>query len=151
MQDLSNMSSRTYLPSHRFAINWDTLTSMHVNFTLHTLTYLKLGPLLGPECFAFRTVILFDNSDYDGQIPVSLKITPHRTRCPHPRGLTSLTSISVRVLNYVVIVLCGMSLILCLRALFRAQKLRREAQVFFKEKFGWVLTTSEKLDFLNVW
>ncbi len=47
---------------------WDTLTSMKVNFTLHTLTYTKLGPLLGPECFAFHTAVHFDNSDYDGQV-----------------------------------------------------------------------------------
>lgn len=41
---------------------------MWANFTLRTLTFTRLGPLLGPECFEFRNRIVFDNNDYDGQV-----------------------------------------------------------------------------------
>ena len=42
---------------------------------------LILGTTIGPECFRFGIVILFDNSDHDGQIPISLQTRPERLRC----------------------------------------------------------------------
>ena len=56
-----------------------------------------------------------------------------------------------RLLNYVVLSVCISSLTLCVRALIRAQFLRVRAEKVFKLKFGWKLTRSERLDFLNVW
>ena len=57
----------------------------------------------------------------------------------------------MRLLNYLVMILCSISLVLCLRALVRAQKLRIKAEKFFSSNFGWKLTSSEKFDFLNGW
>ena len=42
-----------------------------------------LGTIIGPECFRFGVVILFDNSDHDGQIPISLQTLPERLHCPN--------------------------------------------------------------------
>ena len=36
----------------------------------------------GPACFTFDVKILFDNSDHDGQIVISLDTLPHRIPCP---------------------------------------------------------------------
>lgn len=125
---------------------------MHVNFTVKTVSYSKSGPLVGPECFEFHTTILFDNSDFDGQIPVSLKLKPRRRQCPKPfQPDSSAKTVTLEVLNIVVIAICGLSFLLCARALVRGQKLRAEAVKHLKEKEGWVLTWSEKLEFFNCW
>ena len=68
-----------------------------------------------------------------------------------PRILTNGISVGIQFLNYFVITLCLMSLILCLRAIVRAQFLKYRAKRFFKERFGWDMTTKEKLLFLNGW
>ena len=36
----------------------------------------------GPACFTFDVKILFDNSDHDGQIVISLNTQPHQIACP---------------------------------------------------------------------
>jgi hypothetical protein len=84
-------------------------------------------------------------------MPVHLKIEPHRKECPEPRILSNSNSFGVRVVNYVVMMLCLFSLILCVRALIRAQFLKYRAKRFFKERYGWEMTTKEKLLFLNGW
>lgn len=135
-------------------INWDTMTSMRVNFTLQTLTYTRLGPLLGPDCFLFKTKIVFDNGDFDGQIPVQLHSHPMRKPCPdslRARNPAGRSYYLITGLNYSVMVMCILSLILCLRALIRARRLRCEAEIFFRRKFGWELTYGEKFEFLNIW
>ena len=55
------------------------------------------------------------------------------------------------MLNYVVIAVSGVSLILCMRALMRAQSLRVETQRFFRTKFKSDLTFEEHFEFLNLW
>ena len=155
-EELKNFSSSDYLKKVGCNINWDTMTSMHINFTLQTLTYTRLGPLLGPECFSFHTKIVFDNSDFDGQIPVDLQIGPRRRLCPkkvQPQllNLRGPDFYLTLALNYTVMTLCAVSLVLCFRALVRAQVLRRDATIFFKAKFDWDLGFYEKLDFVNGW
>ncbi len=84
-------------------------------------------------------------------MPITLQLHPRRRSCPEPRGISTGASAAVRALNYAVAAACVASFALCLRALVRAQLLRREAQEVFAKRFGWELTASEKLDFLNGW
>ncbi len=111
----------------------------------------QLGPLLGPECFNFDVSIDFNNDDYDGQMPVELKVDPHRMQCPQPRIVSSDSAALMSAHNYTVIILSVLSLILCVRALVRAQFLKYRTKRLFKTRFGLTLTTKEKLLFLNGW
>ena len=54
-------------------------------------------------------------------------------------------------LNLFVILLSVASLLLCLRALLRAQLLKHEAAVFLARYYNWVLTVQERCEFLNLW
>ena len=45
-----------------------------------------IGTIIGPECFRFGIIILFDNSDHDGQIVIELKSLPERLHCPNADG-----------------------------------------------------------------
>jgi len=50
-----------------------------------------------------------------------------------------------------VILLCLSSLLLCLRALLRAQLLKHEAGMFLGRNYSWTFTVSERMEFLNLW
>ena len=78
-------------------------------------------------------------------------LQPERVRCNHPEIEDNSTDVRIIVLNYVVIAICAFSLVLCLRALMRAQLLRVETQHFFKVKYHSDLTFEEHFEFLNLW
>ena len=141
-----------------------------------------------------------DNSDHDGQIPISLQTLPQRLHCPTKDGgentiestrlnFTQITFLiknvsnlqfilfiltlplsywywrsftcilirilfiyfSVRLLNLAVIIVCLVSLILCCRALSRAQKLGEETKRMLNVRLNIHLTFSEMWQFLNLW
>ena len=72
--------------------------------------------------------------------------------CPgHKVSVSTWYTTLVVLLNLVVICCCISSLMLCVRALLRAQLLKHEADLFFRRHYGWSLTVNEKLDFLNLW
>ena len=109
--------------------------------------------------FRFRLDIIFDNHDHDGQIPISMKSTPYHIKCPGEHEEDSLanpstrnaTSYIVKIMSIVVIFICLISVILCCRALIRAQSLAHETKNFFNEKFRVKLTRMEVTQFLNLW
>ena len=55
------------------------------------------------------------------------------------------------LLNMFVIALSTGSLLLCLRALLRAQLLKHETTIFLSRHYGWVITVGESCQFLNLW
>jgi len=156
---LANFSSHNFLINNKFEVEWYSLVEMRLNFTLITVTSRQLGPNTGPECFRFRLDIIFDNHDHDGQIPISMKSTPYHIKCPGEHEEDSLanpstrnaTSYIVKIMSIVVIFICLISVILCCRALIRAQSLAHETKNFFNEKFRVKLTRMEVTQFLNLW
>ena len=136
---LSNFSSHDFLVNNKFDVEWYSLVEMRLNFTLNTVTSRQLGPSTGPECFNFRLDIIFDNHDHDGQIPISMKSTPYHIKCPgEEASIATYTrnakSYIVKIMSIVVILICLISVILCCRALIRAQSLSHETRIFFNEK-----------------
>ena len=65
--------------------------------------------------------------------------------------MTTVWAVASRVLNYVTIALCSVSLTLCARSLVRAWLLRKEAEQFFRDRLEWTMTLAEKVEFLNAW
>lgn len=67
------------------------------------------------------------------------------------RTQPSGTAIATWALNYLVIIVCLCSLVLCARALLRAQALSCQTTAYFKTKLDMDLTFSERCQFLNLW
>jgi hypothetical protein len=44
---LDNFDSQSYLDDMGFDVPWDVLEKMHLNFTVRTITYRQMGPLVG--------------------------------------------------------------------------------------------------------
>jgi mucolipin 3 len=112
------------------------------------------GPITPPDCYKFKIKILFDNKDFDGQMLLSLDAEPIRLICKGDiQYITDnqIESALRTILNLLVILICGISLGLCSRAIYRAQLLKFETINFFKKMYKKPLGIDERLEFLNLW
>lgn len=145
-------STQEWFHAHNFTVNWYAVQRMAIKFNLTSVAFKSMGPDPTPDCFQFKVRIEFDNTKHDGQIPVNLVMDPVRLDCPHHTTQVSNSyTRTVALLNLFVIFISISSLVLCLRALLRAQILKHEADAFFSRNYGWSLTVNEKLEFLNMW
>ncbi|XP_013412141.1 mucolipin-3 isoform X2 [Lingula anatina] len=145
-----------YLASINESINFDTLMKVEAKFSLRSI-HLKNFDLRKneAECFQFDIDILFDNTGYNGQVPVKLLSTPNTFAC---RGkINNHGEVSHVVRNLIiffdglVILISTISGCLCIRSLYRSQKLRKITAVFFKKQRQVTLTWEDHLEFLNFW
>ena len=140
-------------------LDWTAVETLVLAFNLSTVA---VGPQGGggssgpPDCLQLAVRLVFDNRDHDGQVLLGLELTPVRLDCPavvaySSRSGGSVTTALVLTLNCTVLAVCAASLLLCLRAILRAQLLRHETEDFLRAHFGWQLTKDEQLAFLNLW
>eukprot|EP00092_Neocalanus_flemingeri_P041214 GFUD01044874.1.p1 GENE.GFUD01044874.1~~GFUD01044874.1.p1 ORF type:complete len:647 (+),score=101.15 GFUD01044874.1:110-2050(+) len=146
-------TSQDWLRGENFTVPWQALKRLYLNFSLTSTSLRSFGPDPGPDCFKFMTQITFDNTDHDGQISISLDVKSARIQCSSHTDRIPRSTYSQLIMfhNTLVIILCSSSLILCLRSLLRAELLKYEAELFLERIYGLTLTSSEKLDFLNLW
>jgi mucolipin 3 len=125
-----------------------------LNFSLKTVNLRAKAPLMAPDCYLFQIQILLDNAGYDGQIVLSLDSRPTRLIC---HGNTQFAKNDLvdealqTVFTCLVIIVCLISFVLCTRALFRANTLKRETCEYFVENFRRDLSVDGQLEFLNLW
>jgi len=145
--------SQQWFETNNFSMPWTAVERIFLNFSLTSVTLRPLGPLEGPDCFQFKVRIHFDNRHHDGQIPIELTMVPDRLICPGLDDKENETyyPFVVVLTNLVVIGVSTASLILCVRALLRAQLLKHEAMNYLDRHRGWTFTAKEKLGFLNLW
>jgi len=149
-------------------LDWTTVQTLVLAFNLSTLA---VGPpqaanIWGlvsspapPDCFRLSVRLSFDNRDHDSQVLLGLDVEPHRLTCPPAADAGTkdpcrghVLSALMFTLNCSVITVCVASLLLCLRALLRAQLLRHETETFLAHyRHGWRLSAAERLEFLNLW
>ena len=171
-------STQAWLSAVRRPLNWAALHTLVLAFNLTTVAVGPPPGLLGlappnqpPDCLQLAVRFTLDNRDHDGQVRLVLDLTPRRLDCPvvaeegpAATGGTSSSSSScsgqmvaaalVFGLNGAVMAVCAASLLLCLRALLRAQLLRHETEAFLvahRPDWRGGLTAAERLDFLNLW
>ncbi|OXA38531.1 mucolipin-3 isoform X2 [Folsomia candida] len=147
-------SLEEFLAKYNASISFDSLLEGHLTFVLKTVRFRDLGPFKSPDCFQFDIDIVFNNRDHDGQTLVTLEAQPTRLRCKGDANYMAdnrLERIGRSGVNYIVIGMCTLSLVLCCRAIYRAQLLKADTISFFKRYFGQDLTVEDRLEFLNFW
>ncbi|KAK3091912.1 hypothetical protein FSP39_023650 [Pinctada imbricata] len=107
-----------------------------------------------PECFRVDGIISFDDRNRDGQMLVSLDSTLEETRCKG-RYKYEDSEKAERLLktsyDVFVIIISVLSCLLCLRSLFRAQKLKRKTVEYFSKYKRLELSWADRMEFLNLW
>lgn len=150
----TEFSSKQYLNEHNATVNFAAFVKATLTFSIKTVNFKAAGPIAPPDCYRFDIEILFDNSDHDGQMLLSLDAEPIRLHC---RGDieyitdTVIDSALRSILNVFVILICVSSLSLCTRALYRARLLQRQTDTFFRVTYGYPLSQDDKMQFVNFW
>nr|NVI71407.1 transient receptor potential cation channel, mucolipin ortholog [Cucujiformia] len=135
-------------------IKFSALVKATLKFSLKTVNFKSAGRISPPNCYQFDITILFDNEDHDGQVVVTLEAEPIRLNCKGDVEYVignEIDSMLRSLLNYLVILICFISLLLCARAIWRAQQLKRITQEYFVSNFNKPLSVSDKGKFLNLW
>ncbi|XP_015599548.1 mucolipin-3 [Cephus cinctus] len=150
----NGFTSEVFLKEKNIEINFTALVRANLNFAVKTVNLKAAGPITPPDCYQFNITIDFDNRDHDGQMLLSLDAEPHRLQCKGDTQYITdnqIESALRTILNVFVILICSISLILCSRAIYRAQLLKFETMEFFKKTYGKILSFEGKLEFLNFW
>ncbi|XP_026278920.1 mucolipin-3 isoform X1 [Frankliniella occidentalis] len=150
----ASFSSKEYLISKNMVVNFSALVRASLEFSVKTVNFKAAGAITPPDCYRFDVKIDMDNGDQDGQMLLSLEAEPMRLVCQGDVEYITdnrLDYILGSILNCCVIIVCLLSLILCGRAIYRAQQLKNETIRFFKNVYGTVLSREGRLEFLNLW
>lgn len=147
-------TSLQFFRDNQVRMNFSALVEAHLKFAIKTVNFKAAGPITPPDCYQFNVVIYFDNRDHDGQMLLSLDAEPIRLECKGDIQYTTdnqIESALGTMLNVFVMMICATSLILCSRAIYRAQLLKYETIKFFDKTYGKELSSEGKLEFLNLW
>ncbi|CAK1550926.1 unnamed protein product [Leptosia nina] len=146
--------SRQFLKDAQFDINFAALVRAELKFSLKTINFRAAGPITPPDCYRFDVAIVFDNEDHDGQMSVTLEAEPYKLVCQGDQDYITdnqIDQILRSILNILVILICSASLILCSRAIYRAQLLKELTNQFFLKTYDRPLSLDGRLEFLNIW
>lgn len=146
--------SKLLLAKQNINVNFSALVRAYLKFALKTVNLKAAGPMTPPDCYQFNIKIDFDNRDFDGQMLLSLDAEPKRLQCKGDTRYTMdnrIESALRTLLNLLVILICTVSLVLCSRAIYRAQLLKFETMNFFKIAYNKSLSLDGRLEFLNLW
>ena len=150
----SSFSSKDYLLAKGVDVNFSALVRASLQFAVKTVNFKAAGAITPPDCYRFDVKIDMDNGDQDGQMLLSLEAEPVRLVCQGDVEYITdnrLDYILGSILNSFVILVCCLSLLLCGRAIYRAQQLKIETIQFFQTVYGKVLSREGRLEFLNFW
>ncbi|XP_068728458.1 mucolipin-3-like [Montipora capricornis] len=119
--------------------NLGRLRTVQMKFNLKTVNLKNVKAWDRPTCYQLNITILFDNVKHDGRMPVQLLM--NNTFLPCKKGnikgsdplRTRVITETLVVFDAVVILICTLSLFLCVRSVYRSSKLAKEAARFFKE------------------
>lgn len=135
-------------------INFSALVRATLSFSVKTVNFKAAGRISPPNCYIFDITIIFDNEDHDGQMLLSLDAEPLRLMCKGDVQYVTdneIESVLRSLLNYLVIMICISSLILCSRAVWRAQQLKNITNTYFINNFNRELSSKDRKKFLNFW
>nr|XP_039266797.1 mucolipin-3-like [Styela clava] len=105
-----------------------------------------------PICFNTTILITLDNAAHNGVLFPNLVSQYHMIPCSKDETPSINTmKIFLNLFDSIIVLVCAVSMILCLRSLWKAQILRMRFETFFKAQYNKKLNMSDKLEFFNMW
>ncbi|KAJ7383847.1 Mucolipin-2 [Desmophyllum pertusum] len=146
-------------PSHFIkndTFNLGRLRQVSLNFSLKTMNLKNVKAWDKPACYRLNITILFDNVKHDGRMPVQLDMDNTWLHClgkihgqNHFR--THFITMALLVFDAVVIFMCCVSLVLCIRSIYKSLKLAKETAKFFRNELSEDFTFSDYQEFVSLW
>lgn len=146
--------SQQFLKVAGLEISFASLVRAELLFAIKTINFRAAGPITPPDCYRFDVKIVFDNEDHDGQMSLSLEADPYKLTCKGDTAYVTdnkIDQVLRSILNILVILICLASLVLCSRAIYRAQLLKELTVQFFQKTYNKDLSLEGRLEFLNIW
>ncbi|XP_032520561.2 mucolipin-3-like [Danaus plexippus] len=146
--------SKEFIENSDLSVDFAALVRAELMFSLKTINFRAAGPITPPDCFRFDIAIIFDNEDHDGQMSLTLEAEPYKLTCKGDKSYITnneIDQILRSILNIFVILICSASLVLCSRAIYRAQLLKELTVQFFHQAYNKQLSLDGRLEFLNIW
>ncbi|ESN91833.1 hypothetical protein HELRODRAFT_90253 [Helobdella robusta] len=154
--NLSVYNIEKFLESVNRTINFDSLIRITLHFNLNTVHLKSLHRSSDPDCFLLNVRILFDNSEHSGQMLLLLETYVNDVTCKgdvlFDQGV-DISEVFSWIFNGIVLIICFVSSILCLRSFHRAIVLKKDTVKFFETNYPSVIevTWSDKMDFVDMW
>ena len=133
----------------------DSLIVTKLTFSLSSV-YLKAWP--DPDCVIFDIDITYDHSDHDGRIPVAIDYNYDTKQCINlrtqnndQRFVSSNPLNKYGIFDSVIILICLVTSLLCLRSIFRTFTKAMRVKSFFIKHFSRQLTAGELWPMFNIW
>ncbi|XP_041359222.1 mucolipin-3-like isoform X2 [Gigantopelta aegis] len=133
------------------SFEWDRLLEVDLKLSYNSYHLNLFAARWGPACFSLNITVAFDNRNRDGQMLIAVNMDATEIKCHNMNQQNSNGGLSQIVFDGFVIGVCILSCALCLRSVYRAQKLRKETVIFFNNRFGKQLSMSDKSEFINLW
>ncbi|XP_045451127.1 mucolipin-3-like [Melitaea cinxia] len=149
-----SFKSQQFIQDAGLEVNFAALVRAELKFSIKTINFRAAGPITPPDCFRFDIKIIFDNEDHDGQMSLYLEAEPYKLACKGDKDYVTdnqIDQVLRSILNILVILICSASLILCSRAIYRAQLLKELTVQFFRQAYNKQLSLDGRLAFLNIW
>ncbi|XP_073947618.1 mucolipin-3-like [Choristoneura fumiferana] len=146
--------SKQFFEESDLKVDFASLVRAEMMFSIKTINFRAAGPITPPDCYRFDVAIIFDNEDHDGQMSLSLDAEPYKLTCKGDQEYVTdnkIDQVLRSILNILVILICSASLILCSRAIYRAQLLKELTVQFFRRAYNKELSLDGRLEFLNIW
>ncbi|KAG8186735.1 hypothetical protein JTE90_009804 [Oedothorax gibbosus] len=142
-----------FLQQSNDTIDFRTLIQVKIEFQLRTIIFKSMNELHFPDCYRLNIAILYNKMNYDGHIPISLKLSTDRLNCQVNIDdiVENDNHASCQPLNVIIILFGLCSIALCVRSLYRSVVLSQEAAWFFHNYYGKTISFSEKMDFVDFW
>ncbi|KAK7101273.1 mucolipin-3-like isoform X2 [Littorina saxatilis] len=148
---------RTYLTQHNISIPFKKLLDLTLEFPFKTFHLNLIETHYGPTCYNVNATIKFTNQEQSGQILIALLLHNSERKC-----VGKIMSLDAKAeeldsqrrsvaVDSVVIIVCSLSTVLCIRSLVRSFKLKRRVEQMFKTRYGKTLSMSDRMEFVNLW
>ncbi|XP_041958407.1 mucolipin-3 isoform X1 [Alosa sapidissima] len=138
-----------------FTLDFKRLLSVKVYLIIKTINLQTVRHNELPDCYAFRTVILFDNTAHSGRIKISLDNHVQINVCKdwNISGSSDKDYHLTLILTFdsFIILACLVSLILCIRSVLNGLQLQSEYAMFFQKHYQKTVSMSDRLEFVNGW
>ncbi|RMX48502.1 hypothetical protein pdam_00008482 [Pocillopora damicornis] len=152
----SDQNITYFLKQNKLPESFEGIISISLYVGLRSLHVQE--PPRKPVCYKFNVTILFDNSNHDGKVPVTLISYGSNTNACATSNSTYQgvedyqTSKTLRIfVDILLIIWCILSVTLCLRSIFRHLQLVKATRRFFSRELGDHLSWYDCLDLMNLW
>ncbi|XP_069783665.1 mucolipin-1a isoform X2 [Narcine bancroftii] len=134
------------------SLKFDKLIDVSIRFKLKAINIQTIIKHEIPDCYTFHIFILFDNKVHSGQVRISLENKVVISECAEPSNYQyGITESGLLTFDILVILLCMLSFVLCMRSIIQGIRLQNEFGKFFQLKYKRDVSIGTRMEFVNGW